>query len=230
MIISGLQKTSFIDYPEKTSAIIFTRGCNFRCRYCHNPELVDPDKYFPEIAESEILSFLRKRKGILDGVVITGGEPTIYADLPEFIDKIRSLGYTIKLDTNGTNFKMLEKLVKEEKVDYVAMDIKHHLEKYSDITGMYNDDIKKSIEFLLANNVPYEFRSTILPKFFTKKDFHNIGNLIKGAKKYYLQQFRPQRTLDLSLADERSFTLAELKAIKEIMDKYVEDCQIRGII
>ncbi len=230
MIISGLQKTSFIDYPEKTSAIIFTRGCNFRCKYCHNPELVDPDKYFPEIAESEILSFLRKRQGVLDGVVITGGEPTIYKDLPEFINKIRDLDLLVKLDTNGMNFKMLEDLTKQGKIDYVAMDIKHSLDKYSDITGVISDDIAKSIKFLLANNIPYEFRTTILPKFFKKQDFHEIGRLIQGAKKYYLQQFRPQKTLDLSLSEAKSFTTQEIEEFKEIMDEYVDDCEIRGII
>lgn len=230
MIISGLQKTSFIDYPEKISAIIFTRGCNFKCPYCHNPELVDPERYYPEIAWEEVLDFLEKRQDVLDGIVITGGEPTIYSDLPKFIKQIKDLGFLVKLDTNGTNFAMLKKLVEEKLIDYVAMDIKHHLERYSEIAGIESQDVKKSIDFIMQNNLDYEFRTTVLPKYFNAEDFAKIGGLLKGAKKYYLQQFRPQRTLDHALSEENSFTDLELEQFKKIMQGYVDDCQIRGIM
>lgn len=233
MIISGLQKTSFIDYPDKIAAVVFTRGCDFRCAYCHNPELVDPGQFYPEKPMSEIMDFFRRRQGVLEGVVITGGEPTLYPDLPEFIKALKKLGYLIKLDTNGTNFPMLEMLVKKQQVDYVAMDIKQALEKYSRITPVTPKllaQVKQSLEFLLTKPVAYEFRTTILPKFFIKEDFTRIGKLIKGAEYYYLQQFRPQLTLDPALKDAHSFSEEDLESFKKLLQRYVAHCEIRGII
>lgn len=231
MIISGLQKTTLIDYPGKMAAIIFTRGCNFRCHYCHNPGLVDPEKYYPEIPESEILDFLEKRRGVLEGVVITGGEPLIHRDIEKFLRKVKNLDYAIKLDTNGTNPELLQDLIDKKLVDYLAMDIKHHLDRYGEVIDIEHDrkNIDRSIKIIMNSGLEYEFRTTILPKFFQLEDFHKIGALIKGAKKYYLQQFRPLMTLDVKFYEEPTFTAIELEAFKKILDTYVDKCEIRGV-
>jgi pyruvate formate lyase activating enzyme len=231
MIIAGLQKTTLIDYPGKMAAIIFTRGCNFRCHYCHNPGLVDPEKYYPEIPEKEILDFLEKRRSVLDGVVITGGEPLIYQDIGKFLKKIKDLGYAVKLDTNGTNPELLQKLIKADLVDYIAMDIKHHLDRYGEVIDSRHDlaNIEKSVKMIMNSGLDYEFRTTVLPKFFQLEDFHKVGDLIKGAKKYYLQQFRPIMTLNVEFYKEPTFAAIELEAFKKILEAYVDKCEIRGV-
>ncbi|MBU0671034.1 anaerobic ribonucleoside-triphosphate reductase activating protein [Patescibacteria group bacterium] len=232
MIISGLQKTTLIDYPDKIAAVVFTRGCNFKCPFCHNPELVNPDKYYPEMPEQEILDYLEKRKNVLDGVVITGGEPLIYSDIENFIRKVKAMGYKIKLDSNGTNPKLLEDLIDKKLVDFVAMDIKNYLDKYDETTGVKvnKDNIKKSIDIIMKKAPDYEFRTTVLPRLHKKEDFKKMGELIKGAKQYYIQGFRPIKTLDPEYAKEDSYTEKELEEFKEIMAGYVDKCEIRGII
>lgn len=232
MIISGLQKTTLIDYPGKIAAIVFTRGCNFRCAYCHNPELVDAEKYYPEISEQEIMDFLDKRRGVLEGIVITGGEPLIHSDIKSFITKAKNLDYAVKLDTNGMNPELLQELIDEKLIDYIAMDIKHHLEKYSEVTPTDPNisKIQKSINIIMNSGLDYEFRTTVLPKLFNKQDFEEIGQLIKGAKIYYLQQFRPLKTLDQSYEKEKSFSDIELQAFKKILENYIDKCEIRGIM
>ncbi|MFH1781360.1 MAG: anaerobic ribonucleoside-triphosphate reductase activating protein [Patescibacteria group bacterium] len=232
MIISGLQKTTLIDYPDKIAAVVFTRGCNFKCPFCYNPELVNPDKYYPEMPEQEILDYLEKRKNVLDGVVITGGEPLIYSDIENFIRKVKAMGYKIKLDSNGTNPKLLEDLIDKKLVDFVAMDIKNYLDKYDETTGVKvnKDNIKKSIDIIMKKAPDYEFRTTVLPRLHKKEDFKKMGELIKGAKQYYIQGFRPIKTLDPEYAKEDSYTEKELEEFKEIMAGYVDKCEIRGII
>jgi len=232
MIISGLQKTTLIDYPGKIAAIIFSRGCNFRCRYCHNPELVDPDNYYPEIKQEEIIDFLEKRRNVLEGVVITGGEPLIHSDIKEFIKKVKELEYAVKLDTNGTNPTLLQELIDEKLIDYIAMDIKHLPHRYSEVTPSSPDikKIKQSIEIIKKSKLPYEFRTTVLPKLFNKKDFEDIGKMLKGVSAYYIQQFRPIKTLDQDFQQEKSFSQIELEAFQKILQKYVDKCEIRGII
>lgn len=226
MIIGGLQKVSLQDYPGKVSAIIFVRGCNFNCPYCHNPELIDPERFSPIILEEEVFAFLKKRHKVLDGVVITGGEPTIYNNLPEFLKRIKQLKLLVKLDTNGANPVMLKRLLKEKLIDYLAMDIKHNLKRYHLITPVDLRKIKESIKIIMHSGLPYEFRTTVLPKYFKKEDFSKIGQMIKGAKQYFIQQFRPQKTLRLR-EDEPTFTKAELAKFKKIIDNYVEKCEIR---
>ena len=232
MIISGLQKTTTIDYPGKIAAIVFTRGCNFRCGYCHNPELVNPDKFYPEIDEQEILDFLIKRKNVLEGVVITGGEPLIHKDIDQFIKKVKDLGYAIKLDTNGTSPKFLKELIDSGMIDYIAMDIKHDVDSYKKVvnTDLDSENIRKSIKIIMDSGVDYEFRTTVLPRLFNEDDFKKVGELIKGASKYYIQQFRPIKTLDESYAEEESFTAKELEQFRALMEQYVDTCTIRGII
>lgn len=232
MLIGGLQKSSLIDYPEKISAVIFTQGCNFRCPYCHNPELIEQNPN-TVIDESEVIKFLTTRIGKLDGVVITGGEPTLNKDLPEFIKKIKDLGFAIKLDTNGTNPKMLEKLIQEKLIDYFAMDIKAPLDKYSEVTcsKVNTDDILKSIEILknsqICHNFDYEFRTTVVKSQLMLEDFEKISDLIKGTKKYYLQKFVPSKTLNSTFMNQTTYSNEEFKTIIEALKKDIKLVELR---
>jgi pyruvate formate lyase activating enzyme len=228
MKIGGFQKFSLIDYPAKFSAIIFTQGCNFRCGFCHNPELVDPKLFTKNIPEQEILDFLKKRRDQLDAVVVTGGEPLLQINLEKFLKKLKKLGYSIKLDTNGSFPKRLEKIIKEKLVDYIAMDIKAPIEnqnskvksqKYSEITGTNVDTKKilKSINLIMGSGIDYEFRTTIVKSQLTENDILKIGEMIKGAKLYALQKFIPTKTLDPKFLKETTYSDKELERIKEKM-------------
>lgn len=230
MIISGIQKTSLIDYPGKICTILFTRGCNFSCGFCHNPELVIPEKFLKSIPNEEILAFLSSRKKIIDAVCITGGEPTIHKDLPEFIKKIKLMGYLIKLDTNGTNYNMLKKLIDDKLVDFVAMDIKNSLAKYKQTTtrNINLDQIKKSINIIIAQAPDYEFRTTIVPSLHEKKDIIEIGKLLQDAKKISLQQFRPQKTLNPDFQNLPSTTYKTLENFSKILKRYIKNVEVRS--
>ncbi len=196
MIISGLQKLTLLDFPEKTACTIFTYGCNFRCPFCHNALLVT-EKMTDIIPEDEIFSFLRKRSGILDGVCITGGEPTNQKDLISFMKKVKELGYLIKLDTNGYNPDMLESILKDGLADYVAMDLKNSLEKYSLTAGINTDTekIKRSIELIKNSSVDYEFRTTVVKELHFDEDIEKICDLAGKASKLFLQQFKDSGNL-----------------------------------
>lgn len=226
--IGGIQKTSLIDYPSKISAVIFTQGCNFRCPYCHNPELIQANSK-QQIANSKIIAFLRSRIKKLDGVVITGGEPTLHADLPEFIKQIKELGFAVKLDTNGTNPEMLQQLIDEKLIDYVAMDIKAPIDKYSEVvcSRVDTDKILKSINILKNSNIKYEFRTTVVKSQLSRADFEKIGVLIKGAKKYYLQRFLPTKILDESFLSQETYSDEEFIPIIDLLKKYVEQEELR---
>jgi pyruvate formate lyase activating enzyme len=229
MKISGLQKTSLLDYPDKVSAIIFTQGCGFRCGYCHNPELIPVAKE-GGFGTEEILEFLKKRKKVLDAIVITGGEPTLQKDLPEFIQAVKNLGYLVKLDTNGTNPEMLEKLIKKKLIDYIAMDIKAPLRGYDRVTQVKVDKerIKKSIKLIMKSGLDYEFRSTILPQLHTSQDIKAMARMIKGAKKYYLQTFLNQGKIwDKSLAAAQAFSSKEMRELARACSEFVEKCEVR---
>ena len=200
MLILGFQKTTLLDYPGKLASIVFTGGCNLFCPYCQNSELAfnfDPDKTAP-VSEDEVLEHLKKRRGMIEGLVITGGEPTLQKDLPSFIRKVRSLGLLIKLDTNGTNPSLLKELLDEGLLDYVAMDIKQSIEKYPAACGLPaggNTDallnrVKESINILLSCGIDYEFRTTVVRELFEKEDLPKLASMIKGAKSYYLQGFQ----------------------------------------
>ena len=201
MLIGGIQKTSLLDYPGKISAIIFTQGCNFRCPYCHNPELLKTGENASLVSVSSVLDFLKTRIGKLDGVVITGGDPCLHKDLPEFIKAVKQLGFLVKLDTNGSFPGMLENLINENLIDYIAMDIKAPFEKYSSIAGCDIDieKIKRSVHLVLESGIDYEFRTTVVKSMLAYDDFEKIGNEIHGAKRYYLQKFVPTKTLDTKL-------------------------------
>ena len=225
--IAGLQKTTFIDFPEKIACIVFTQGCNFRCGYCHNPELFENKE--PVLSVPAFFEFLNKRKGKLDGVVITGGEPTLHKELKDFIKQIKNLGFLVKLDTNGTNPNLLEELFSENLLDYVAMDIKAPLNKYKSIVNVDVDEkiIQKSLDLIMNSGVDYEFRTTVLKSQLSIKDFEEICKTIKGAKKYYLQAFVPSKILDENLMSEKSYTNDEFKEICENLKQYVKVCDFR---
>ncbi len=230
MNIGGLQKFSLIDYPQKISTIVFTQGCNFRCPYCHNPELVESKLFGSQINEEYIFSFLKSRMGKLDGVSITGGEPTLQSDLVDFIQEVKNMGYLVKLDTNGSMPEVLRKLLSENLLDYIAMDVKTTLQKYSDIVKVDIDKSKimESINIILDSNVEYEFRTTVLKNFLSKEDIIEISRTIKGAKRYVLQKFVGIKTLDKSVIDNaENYTNEELNEIKESIKEYVEECSIR---
>ena len=229
MKIGNIQKTSLIEFPGLISCIVFTQGCNFRCPYCHNPELVLPEKFQNPILEEDFFAFLESRKKYIEGVSITGGEPTIQKDIIEFIEKIKNMGFKVKLDTNGSKPEIIEKLLKENLIDYISMDVKGPLKKYEEIVGINveKEKIQESINLIKNCKVDYEFRTTVVKSQLEINDFEEIGELIKGAKKYYLQKFIPSKLVDEEFKKEETYTDTEFKIIKEIMEKYVNFCDIR---
>lgn len=228
MNIGGLQRVSLIEYPGKICAIIFTQGCNFRCPYCHNPELVDPNLYRECLSEEAIFSFLKKRKGRLDAVCITGGEPTIQQDLIAFVKHVKNLGYLVKIDTNGSNPEVLKNIVFGKLVDYIAMDIKAPLNKYKTVTRSEIDEgkIQQSIELVRTSGIPYEFRTTVLKSQLDESDLLDIVKLIENAHLYVLQQFVASKTLDKLYNNEKTYTREELEAMKEKMMKNVYSVKV----
>lgn len=222
MLIGGLQKTSLLDFPGKISAIVFTAGCNFRCGYCHNPDLIRKPTCIKDVFE-----FLNSRKGRLDGVVITGGEPCLQRDLPEFVQKVKAMGYAVKLDTNGSFPDMLEKTLPY--LDYIAMDIKAPLEKYSQITNtpVNTCDILKSIRIIQNSGVDYEFRTTVLKNQISFEDFDKIGELLHGSKRYFLQKFVPSKILDESLREQKSYSNEEFRDIMYNLSHHIAEVHLR---
>ncbi len=208
MKIGAFQRFSLIEYPGKICAIIFCQGCNFRCPYCYNRELVLPELFQPLLSEDEILSFLAKRRGKLEAVTITGGEPALQPHLNSFISLLKEMDYLVKVDTNGSMPDVLEEWIQSRLVDYIAMDIKGPLEKYGEITrsGIEPDKISQSIRILMSSCVDYEFRTTVVQSLLTGDDILKIARLITGAKRYALQRFSASKTLDDSFMDRRSFS------------------------
>lgn len=230
MFLNGFQKLTILDYPGKVACIVFTPGCNFRCPFCHNASLVthiDKDTF---IQVDEVLDYLKKRQGLLDGVVITGGEPLLQEGIEDFIAEIKVLGYAVKLDTNGSFPEKLISLVEKGLVDYVAMDIKNSKAKYGETIGIDNFDIapvEKSVDFLLQNKVDYEFRTTIVKKFHTLDDIQDVVVWIKGTHKYFLQNFVDSGDLIKQGLEPVSALL--LKEMKEKATEFIPTVEIRGI-
>ncbi len=242
MIIAGLQKTTLIDYPGKIACIIYLAGCNFRCPWCYSSELVLPLKIVnqPRFSEKEVFDFLRERQGLLEGVVLCGGEPTVNKDLPQFIEKIKNLpaspslggGYPVKLDTNGSNPEMLKNLVDTKLIDYVAMDIKASLNNpaYANLLGegVKLEDIQKSVDFLKKGNVGFEFRTTVVNTVHTREEFKDIADWIGGKNvTYYLQSFRAEKTIDPEFEKVRPFEDKFLKDIAQELSPHFKLCQLR---
>ena len=228
-IINGLQKSTLIDFPKKIASIVFSQGCNFRCGYCHNPELLNLSIPSTQIPEEEVLSFLKSRCGKLDGVVITGGEPTLQSGLYDFIREIKNMGFLVKLDSNGSNPKVLEKLIKDTLLDYIAMDIKAPLDKYSEITNVKINtaNIKKSIELIMNSSIDYEFRTTVIKSQLSFEDFEKIGKMLNGAKRYYLQKFIASKIFDEKLKDETTYSNEEFAALCKNLKNYIQEVDFR---
>ncbi len=229
MQIFGLQKTTLLDYPGKLASIIFTGGCNMNCPFCHNSELITLPKE-GRIFEEEVLFHLQKRRSTLEGLVITGGECTLQKDLKDFCKKVKDLGYLIKIDTNGTAPQVIKDLVADGLIDYVAMDIKNSKEKYKVTCGLEKLDLNKiqeTIDFLMAQNVDYEFRTTVIPKFHNKKDMEEIGVWLRGAKALYLQAFKTSDAVrDKSLTEPNK---EDLLSYQSILSEHLDTVLIRGM-
>jgi pyruvate formate lyase activating enzyme len=230
MRIGGFQKLTLIDFPGTIATTVFTVGCSFRCPFCHNPELVLPEKFPPvNKMEEEFFEHLAKRKGKLEGVCITGGEPTIQSDIIEFIVKVKEMGFKVKLDSNGTQPKVLEKIIKQGLVDYIAMDIKSSLAHYSSAVGLKADTkaIAKSVKMIMESGIPYEFRTTVVPGIHCEEDFVEIAKWIKGAREYYLQEYREAVIIDPELKKKTKGKKLDLKKIKKSMSPYLRKIGIR---
>lgn len=230
-IIVGLQKLTLLDYPGKVACTLFTRGCNFKCPFCHNASLVVRADEQKPYSNAEIFAFLKKRAGILDGVAITGGEPTLVSGLYDFIKEIKNLGYAVKLDTNGTRPEVIKRLVEDNLVDYVAMDIKNHPAKYAYTVGLPESyDLSAVIEsknYLMEGHVDFEFRTTVARPFHTEEDFHIIAEWLQGSEKYFLQQFKDSG--DIIGKEISSYNESEMEKFLKVLLPFVPNAQLRGV-
>jgi len=230
MRIGGLQKTSLLDYPDTISAIVWTVGCDFRCPFCYNKDIVLGN--VEPISEDEVLSFLKKRFGMLEGLVISGGEPLMQKDIVEFCEKVKKIGYLIKIDTNGMHPEKLKELIDKNLVDYIAMDVKAPKKKYDKLTNIRTNikKIEKSIEIIKNSTVDYEFRTTIIPELLTNQDIMDIAKWLKRAKRFYIQQFKVDTPLiSPKLSKAKPYAKEELIKIHEDIKLCFETCEVRGI-
>lgn len=230
MNIGGLQKTSLTDYPGQISAIVFTQGCNLRCPYCYNHNLNAMENDEGNISEKEVLDFLEKRKGKLDAVVVTGGEPTLQESLKDFLTRVKEKGYAVKLDTNGTHPEKIEELYKGGLLDYIALDLKAPWEKYEKVVGVKIDTekLRQTYNYVLNENIPHEFRTTLVPSLLSKEDISRMGEVIQGAQAWYLQRFMSEEDMiDNSLKHSSPYTHKEMAEMAEIGKQYVSECEYR---
>lgn len=229
MIIKGLQKTTLLDFPSKVACTVFTGGCNFRCPFCHNASLVLTPKDVPEIPEEEFFAFLQKRHGVLEGVCITGGEPLLQNDIIPFIERIHSMGFAVKLDTNGSFPDKLRDIIERGIIDYVAMDVKNCRDKYA-LTAGFDGDVDKmykSIEYIMSCGIPYEFRTTVVKELHTVQDIEKLAREISGARAYYLQGFVDSD--DLIGQNYTAHTEDIMRQMLAAATPHVALCQLRGI-
>jgi len=232
MQIKGFQKTSMVDYPEKIVSVIFLTNCNFRCPYCHNPEIVLNDPKIEEIPQEEVIEYMKEKRKWVDGICITGGEPCLHKDLPEFIEKIKKEGFLVKLDTNGTNHEMIKELLDKKLLDFISMDIKSSLENYEKIVKINfgnfgKNKIERCVDIIRNSGVDYEFRTTILPELHSREDLKKIGEWLKGSKNFALQNFRPGKCLNPSYNKKSRFKKEELEDFKLMLEPYFEKVKIR---
>jgi len=230
MKIGGFQPTSLLDYPDKISAIIWTVGCNFRCPFCYNKDIVLGKS--GTVSEEDILAFLKKRKGMLEALAVTGGEPLMQKDLADFLEKVKKLDYLVKLDTNGTFPEKLKELIDKKLIDYVAMDVKAPKKKYDKLSGIKTDVkiIQKSIDIIKNSEIDYEFRTTFIPDFLKKEDIVEVGKWLKDSKQYYLQQFK--NDADMISSNLKKFVPYSKKELTDTLEEikpYFKKCGIRGI-
>ena len=230
MKLGGLQKMTLLDFPGRVACTVFTVGCNFRCPFCHNSSLV-VSPAVPELSQDDFFAFLRKRQGLLDGVAITGGEPLLHADMPEFIEKIRALGYAVKLDTNGAFPDRLAEILRAGLVDYVAMDVKNSREKYeltAGVTGVL-PAVERSVELLRAGETPFEFRTTLVDELHEPEDFAAIGEWIKGTERYFIQGFVDSGDILAGGDAFHAATPEKAKACLEAVRHYIPNAELRGV-
>lgn len=230
MKIGGFQKTSLLDFPDLISAIIWTVGCNFHCPFCYNKNLVEGKVEI--IPDEEIFSFLKKRIGLIEGLVISGGEPLMQDDIIDFCKKVKKLGYLIKIDTNGMYPDKLQELIDKKLVDYISMDVKAPKNKYSTLSGVKTDikKIEKSIDIIRSSYIDYEFKTTFVPGLLSKEDILEIGKWIKGSKKYFIQQFKNDvPVISSNLENISSYSKEELNSVLEKVKTFFEICNIRGV-
>lgn len=230
MQIHGLNKTTLLDYPGRVAATVFTGRCNFCCPFCQNGDLVLRPESQPVISEEEVIAFLKKRKGILTGVCITGGEPTLAADLKGFIAQIKEMGYLVKLDTNGYRPETIRELLEGKWLDYIAMDIKNGAEKYGNTAGLSGLDMEKireSIHMIKSSGICYEFRTTVVKEYHTKEDMHSIGEEIRGAEAYFLQGY--QESGGVIAQGLHAYTKEEMEELAEVVRPYVKKVEVRGV-
>lgn len=230
MKIAGLQKLTLLDYPGKVACSMFTPGCNYRCPFCHNAALVVPERPRGEIHGGDVLAFLRKRVGMLDGVCVSGGEPLLQAGLTDFLREVKALGYAVKLDTNGSNPALLGLLIDEGLLDYAAMDIKNNLSKYCEtagVPGLDLDTVVQSAELLMQERIPFEFRTTLVREFHTREDVLEIGRWLQGAPRYFLQHFVDSG--DLLSGGLHPVEEDEMRVMADILRSYVKEVELRGI-
>jgi len=228
--IKGWQKTSLIDFSPYTASVIFLGGCNFRCSYCHNPDLVLKCHEIKDIELQKILDYLKAKKNWIDGVCITGGEPTIYQDLPLFLAEFKKIGLKVKLDTNGTNPLMLKELTSRGVVDYIAMDIKNSLEKYAKvaIVEVDKDKIRESVDLIKNSGIDYEFRTTVIPGIVGKKEIFLIGKWMEGSKKFVIQNFRGDKGLiDNRLRDIKHYSKEDLNEMASEIQSFFQRVEVR---
>lgn len=229
MLIKGFQKTTLLDYPGKVAATIFTGGCNFRCPFCHNASLVTHIDKENSFSEEEILAYLKKRKGILDGICITGGEPLLQNDIFDFCRKVRELGLSIKLDTNGSRPDELRALIDAGLIDYIAMDIKNSKELYAKTCGLpsFPDGVAESIELIMSSGIPYEFRTTVVRELHTRESLSDLANWISGAEKYFLQGFKDSG--DLIENGFSAYSDEEMQELLAVVKHIIPHAELRGI-
>jgi pyruvate formate lyase activating enzyme len=233
MHIKGWVKTSLVDYPEHIAASLFCGGCNFRCPNCHNSSIVLHPNDRPDLSEREVWAFLESRVGLLDGVVLSGGEPTLQLDLLPFATRLRELGYRVKLDTNGYCPEVVREMIDRSAVDYIAMDVKAPLlhARYARAAGVQIDvhRIRRTIDLLLAGRVAYEFRTTVVPGLLAETDIKQIAWAIRGAQRYYLQQFVARDTLDPEMLKSTPYRVGRLCAMADLARQWIDHVEIRGI-
>lgn len=229
MKICGIQKVTLLDFPGHVACTIFLGGCNFNCPYCHNSSLIRSNLADEVLTIEELYEYLNRRKGLLDGVAITGGEPLLHNEIVDLIKSIKDLGYKIKLDTNGSFPEKLKHLLDEKLVDYVAMDIKNTLEKYPLTIGCNTDisKVKESIKILMNSDIEYEFRTTVVKDYHEIADFHKIGEMIKNAKRYFIQSYKYQDSVRIKTLS--AMTKEELQMCLDIVKEYVENSSLREI-
>jgi len=234
MEIRGFRETSFLDWDGKVCSVVYLPNCNFRCPFCHNAGLIENPKQFELIPVDKIENYLRSHKDFIDGICLTGGEPCLHKNngLFEFINRVKGLGFSVKLDTNGTDPTLLEDLIYKKLIDYIAMDLKGPLDqRYDKLSGIKTDldKIKESIRIIMGSGLPYEFRTTVVPTLLSEKDVEDLAIYIKGAEKFVLQQFVPKETLDKSLKEVKAYEKEELEKMAEICKQYVPNTVLRGV-